>query len=77
MDSKCGFRPGRSTTDQNFTLEKIFEKSWEYGKDVYICFVDLVKSYIRVAPKKPLGVLQEYVVTATCYWPSSHCTAAQ
>ena len=47
-DGLCGFRPGRSTTDQIFTLKQIFEKSWEYGKDLFACFVDLEKAYDRV-----------------------------
>ena len=43
-DGQCGFSPGRSTTDQIFTLKQIFEKSWEYAKDLYACFVDLEKA---------------------------------
>ena len=40
-DCQCGFCPGRSITDQIFTLTQIFQKSWEYAKDVFACFVDL------------------------------------
>ena len=56
------FRPGRSTTDQIFPLKQIFEKSWEYGKDLYTCFVDLEKAYDRVPQDKLWKVLQEYGV---------------
>ena len=61
-DGQCCFRPGRSTTDQIFTLKQIFEKSWEYGKDLFACFVDLVKAYDRVPRDKLWKVLREYGV---------------
>ena len=59
-DSQCGFRPGGSTTNQIFTLRQIFEKSWEYAKDVLACFVDLEKAYNRVPRDKLWRVLQEF-----------------
>ena len=43
-DAQCDFRPGRSTMDQIFALQQIFEKSWEYAKEVNACFVDLEKA---------------------------------
>ena len=61
-DGQCSFCPGRSTTDQIFTLKQIFEKSWEYGKDLFACFVNLKKAYDRVPRDNLWKILQEYGV---------------
>ncbi|XP_060665561.1 uncharacterized protein LOC132797804 [Drosophila nasuta] len=37
---QCGFRPGKSTVDQIFTLRQILEKSYENQIDTYHLFVD-------------------------------------
>jgi len=51
-NTQRGFRRGCSTTEQISTRQKIFEKSWEHAKDIYTCFVDLEKAYVRVPRKK-------------------------
>jgi len=51
-DTQRSFLPGRSTPDQIFTLQQIFEKSWEYAKTIYTCSVDLDKAYDRVPREK-------------------------
>ena len=61
-DGQCGFCPGRSTTDQIFTLKQIFEKSWEHCKDLFACFVDLEKAYDQVLPDKLCKVLWKHGV---------------
>jgi len=56
------FIPAVAHADHIFTLQQIFEKSWEYAKDVYTCFIELEKAYYRVLREKLWGVLQKYGV---------------
>ena len=58
-DGQCGLR---SITYQIFTLKQIFQKSWEYGKDLFACFVNLEKAYDRVPRDKLWKFLHEYGV---------------
>jgi len=59
-DARCGFHPGRSITDQIFTLQQIFMKSWECGKDVYTCFADLLEKACDRIPREKLWGHQSF-----------------
>lgn len=48
MNSKQGFRSGRSCTDAVFVLRQIVERSIEYNKSAYLCFIDLQKAFDRI-----------------------------
>jgi hypothetical protein len=62
QDEQCGFRKGRGTTDQLFTLQQVIEKAWEYDQEVYISFVDLEKAYDRVDRSLMWSELKRYGV---------------
>ncbi|TKS65417.1 Craniofacial development protein 2 p97 bucentaur protein [Collichthys lucidus] len=48
QEEQCGFRPGRGTVDQLYTLSAALEGAWEFAQPVYMCFVDLEKAFDRV-----------------------------
>ena len=59
-DGLDGFCPDRWSSDEIFTLKEIFEKSWQYGKDLFACFVDFGEAHDRVPWNKLWKVLWEY-----------------
>ena len=70
-DTLYVFRPGRINTDQIFTLQQIFEKSWKCLKYVYACFVYFKKYYHCRSLVKSFGdCYGSAVLTSTFYWPS-------
>ena len=44
-ESQAGFRPGRSTVDQLFTLRQIAEKHLEKNKSLFCCYIDFEKAF--------------------------------
>ena len=56
---QCGFRPGRGTVDQLYTLSRVLEGAWEFA---HMCFVDLEKTFGHVPQGILWGMLREYRV---------------
>ncbi|KAI3359234.1 hypothetical protein L3Q82_002752 [Scortum barcoo] len=48
QEEQCGFRPGRGTLDQLYTLRRVLEGLWEFAQPVHMCFVDLEKASLRL-----------------------------
>ena len=59
-EAQAGFRRDRSTIDQIFTLRQIAEKYEEFGKDLYVCYVDFRKAFDSVWRKGLWKVMRHF-----------------
>ena len=58
-DVKAGFRKGRGTRDQIASIHWIIEKSREFQKNIYFCFIDYTKAFDCVDHNKLWKILKE------------------
>lgn len=56
-EEQQGFRCGRSCNDAIFIIRQIAEKSIEYNKPAFMCFIDLRKAFDRILLKDVIEVL--------------------
>ena len=58
-DKQVGFRKGRGTRDQIASIHWIIEKSREFQKNIYFCFIDYTKAFDCVDHNKLWKILKE------------------
>ena len=69
---QAGFRKGRGTRDQIANIRWIMEKTREFQKNIYFCFIDYAKAFDYVNHNQ-LWKRWEYQTT----WPASWETYMQ
>ena len=47
-EEQAGFRKGRSTIEQIFTLRRMAEKYVDFRRDLFICYIDFKKAFDSV-----------------------------
>jgi sorting nexin-29 len=55
-----GFRPGKSTTDQIFIIRLLYQKTWEFDREIHTLFVDFKKAYDSIHRESLINILKEF-----------------
>ena len=68
-DVQAGFRKGRGTRDQIANIRWIIEKTREFQKSIYFCFIDYAKAFDCVDHNKLRKILKEMEIPdhLTCF----------
>jgi sorting nexin-29 len=54
---QAGFRTGKSTTDQIFTVKNLLEKAWEHNVEIHQIFVDFQKACDSIQRDKLYAIM--------------------
>jgi len=57
---QCGFREGKSTTDQIQALHQVLERTREFKIDTFHLFIDFKAAYDSIKRDKLLSAMQEF-----------------
>ncbi|CAF4329403.1 unnamed protein product [Rotaria sp. Silwood2] len=63
LEQQACFRSNRSTIDQIFILKMTMEKSREFNRPLYMCFIDIQKAYESVNRELLWKICQHYGLT--------------
>ena len=58
-DVQAGFRKGRGTREQIANIHRVMEKTREFQKNIYLCFIDYTKAFDCVDYDKLWKALEE------------------
>ena len=59
---QAGFKPGRSTINQIFTVKQMLEKCWEYNISVNLALTDFRQAYDNVGREIIYEALQHFQI---------------
>ena len=59
-EAQAGFRANRSTIDQIFVLRQLAEQYEEFGRELYVCYIDFKKAFDSVWRKGLWRVMRHY-----------------
>jgi len=57
---QAGFRTGKSTADQIFTVKNLLEKAWEHNIEIHQIFVDFQKAYDSIRGDKLYAIMAHF-----------------
>jgi hypothetical protein len=63
IENQFGFMPGRSTLKEIFLIRQLMERNKKQKKDLHLVFIDLEKSYDKMARNVMWWALQKHKVS--------------